>query len=369
MSQTKAQLVSGTTAQDLTVDNINTTSINSGQTSGKKNLVINGAMNIAQRGTSSTSSGYATLDRFKLTIANTDQAAFTQKQVTDSPDDFSQSYEFDVTTAETSLDSNEYAFIGHRIEAQNLQSVKANQVTLSFHVKAKQTGTYAINIYQSDGNIQVTKTYTISQTATWEKKTLTFPANTGTQPNNDNGFGWEIAWIMAAGSDLTSSDSTSWGTYSDAGFAFGQGVNVLSSTDNYFKITGVQLEVGSTATDFEHRTFGEELDLCKRYYFRNTSVVAYARFAQGQAVNSTGSHHRIQYPVAMRAAPTFATGGNIAVWEKNTVRTISGSITISQANKDTCDINANTTSMTGGSACALIANNDATAYFEFIAEL
>ena len=173
-------------------------SINGTQIGGRRNIVINGAMNIAQRGTSSTSASYATVDRFRLSVANTDQAAYTQKQVTDSPDDFSSSYEFDVTTAETSLESTEYAFIGHRIEAQNLQSVKANQVTLSFHVKSYQTGTYAINLYQQDGNIHITRTYTISSSATWEKKTITFAANTGTEPSNDNGFGWEIAWIMAA---------------------------------------------------------------------------------------------------------------------------------------------------------------------------
>jgi hypothetical protein len=268
-------------------------------------------MNVAQRGTSSTSSGYATLDRFRLAVANTDQAAYTQKQVSDSPDDFSQSYEFDVTTAETSLDSNEYAFIGHRIEAQNLQSVKANQVTLSFYVKAYQTGTYAINIYQQDGNIHITKTYTISQSGTWEKKTLTFAANTGTQPNNDNGFGWEIAWIMAAGSGVKSSDSTSWGTYSDAGFAFGQGVNVLSSTDNYFKITGVQLEVGSVATDFEHRSFGQELALCQRYYYEDPDISH--RMADGQvACNTTGAYTLpvgSPHPTTMRANPTLTLVG------------------------------------------------------------
>ena len=264
-----------------------------------RNLIINGAMNVAQRGTSSTSSGYATLDRFRLAVANTDQAAYTQKQVSDSPDDFSQSYEFDVTTAETSLDSNEYAFIGHRIEAQNLQSVKANQVTLSFYVKAYQTGTYAINIYQQDGNIHITKTYTISQSGTWEKKTLTFAANTGTQPNNDNGFGWEIAWIMAAGSGVKSSDSTSWGTYSDAGFAFGQGVNVLSSTDNYFKITGVQLEVGSVATDFEHRSFGDELARCQRYY-HNFAGTTYA------VAHGSYSFSIFPFHCKMRANPTVA---------------------------------------------------------------
>jgi len=279
-------------------------SINGTQIGGRRNIVINGAMNIAQRGTSSTSASYATVDRFRLSVANTDQAAYTQKQVTDSPDDFSSSYEFDVTTAETSLESTEYAFIGHRIEAQNLQSVKANQVTLSFHVKSYQTGTYAINLYQQDGNIHITRTYTISSSATWEKKTITFAANTGTQPSNDNGFGWEIAWIMAAGSGVSSSDSTSWGTYSDAGFAYGQGVNVLSSTDNYFKITGVQLEVGSQATAFEHRSVGEELDLCKRYY---QSYQPYYNSAQYLITNEIASNTVFFHP-EMRTTPTATHG-------------------------------------------------------------
>ena len=265
-----------------------------------RNLIINGAMNIAQRGTSSTSTSYQTVDRFRLAVANADQAAYTQKQVTDSPDDFSQSYEFDVTTAESALESNEYAFIGYRVEAQDLQSVKANQVTLSFHVKAYQTGTYAINIYQQDGNIQITKTYTISQSATWEKKTLTFAANTGTQPNNDNGFGWEIAWIMAAGSGVTSSDSTSWGGYADAGFAYGQVVNVLSSTDNYFKITGVQLEVGSVATDFEHLSYGDTLAKCQRYFYKEKSSQAYCVFCNLAAYTTGNGYGRVDFPVPMR---------------------------------------------------------------------
>ena len=274
-------------------------SINGTQIGGRRNIVINGAMNIAQRGTSSTSSGYASVDRFRLAVSNTDQAAYTQKQVSDSPDDFSQSYEFDVTTAESSLESNEYAFIGHRVEAQNLQSVKANQVTLSFHVKSYQTGTYAINIYQQDGNIQITKTYTISQSATWEKKTLTFSANTGTQPDNNNDFGWEIAWIMAAGSGMSSSDSTSWSSYSDAGFGYGQGVNVLSSTDNYFKITGIQLEVGSQATAFEHRSYGEELSLCQRYY----EVGVHGNYGR---VDGSGTHKFYsQFKTQKRATPTL----------------------------------------------------------------
>tara|TARA_R100001129_G_scaffold105561_1_gene72159 strand:+ start:658 stop:1767 length:1110 start_codon:yes stop_codon:yes gene_type:complete len=337
MSEIKVNSIKGVgaTAAAITVNNSDgTCTANITNNLSNRNLVINGAMNIAQRGTSSTSAGYATVDRFRLAVANADQAAFTQKQVSDSPDDFSQSYEFDVTTAETSLDSNEYAFIGHRVEAQNLQRVKANQVTLSFYVKAYQTGTYAINIYQQDGNIQITKTYTVSQSGTWEKKTLTFAANTGTQPNNDNGFGWEIGWVMAAGSGVTSSDSTSWGTYSDAGFAFGQGVNVLSSTDNYFKITGIQLEVGSVATDFEHRSIGQELALCQRYYWK-IAQNTYRR-VNGYKRADANSFWEVKCPVPMRTAPspTLITSGTFTNFNTN-FNTTQSSPVVNEWNTDT----------------------------------
>jgi hypothetical protein len=116
---------------------------------------------------------------------------------------------------------------------------------------------------------------------------------------------------MAAGSGVTSSDSTSWGTYSDAGFAFGQGVNVLSSTDNYFKITGVQLEVGSTATDFEHRSFGEELALCQRYcYMRTGDDRDYTGYS-GYSTSTTAALFPIFFPVAMRAQPSFTLSGGL----------------------------------------------------------
>ena len=374
MSEIKVNSIKGVGASTaaITVNNSDgTCTANITNNLSNRNLIINGAMNIAQRGTSSTSSGYQTVDRFRLAVANTDQAAYTQKQVTDSPDDFSQSYEFDVTTAETSLDSNEYAYIGHRIEAQNLQTVKANQVTLSFHVKAYQTGTYTINIFQSDGGIHITKTYTINQTATWEKKTLTFPANTGTQPNNDNGFGWEIAWIMAAGSGVSSSDSTSWGAYSDAGFAYGQGVNVLSSTNNYFKITGVQLEVGSVATDFEHRSFGHEFALCQRYLFRlgsNSSI--YDSLAMGVASNDIYCKTVIPYPVATRATPTFTYNDitiddDVATYNSNRIQ----SILSTQGGTQTGQIIFQCGSFTAAGRAFRVLANNALGYIQGDAEL
>jgi len=308
MSQTKAQLVSGTTAQDLTVDNINTSSINSGQTSGRKNLIINGAMQVAQRGTSNTGlNGYGSVDRFFPEKHNIDNLAGTQQQVTvsDLPG-FTKAFKLDITTPESALVSDEYFAIIHRIEAQNLQQLaygtsSATEITLSFYVKSSHnTGNFAVSIFQHDNSRLVSKTYTISSTNTWERKTLTFPAQTSGIINNDNGRGLDINWFLAAGGNFTSSDTTSWSAYSDAGFAFGQTANFIGQTGT-FEITGVQLEVGSTATDFEHRSFGEELTLCHRYYQRIDGSATNTIFGVGNVDGSTQGQILVQLPVSLRA--------------------------------------------------------------------
>ena len=275
------------------------------------NLIINGAMQVAQRGTSSTSESYATVDRWQFYYSGNDELGITQSQSTDAPDGFNCSYAVDITTVESAVDANEYFQCAQRIEAQNLQSVGANQLTLSFYVKAYQTGTYTVAIYQQDGNRLITSTYTISSSATWEKKTITFPANTGTQPDNNNAFGYEVAWILAAGTGFTSADSTSWGSYSDAKYGYGQGVNVTSSTDNYWKITGVQLEVGTSATDFAYESYAETLRKCQRYYFKETATVYPATgYGSNPSTNCLGV---LGQPCTMRATPT-ATLGTASYW-------------------------------------------------------
>ena len=275
------------------------------------NLIINGAMQVAQRATSSTSESYATVDRWQFYYSGNDELGITQSQSTDAPDGFNCSYAVDITTVESAVDANEYFQCAQRIEAQNLQSVGANQLTLSFYVKAYQTGTYTVAIYQQDGNRLVTSTYTISSSATWEKKTITFPANTGTQPDNNNAFGYEVAWILAAGTGFTSADSTSWGSYSDAKYGYGQGVNVTSSTDNYWKITGVQLEVGTSATDFAYESYAETLRKCQRYYFKETATVYPATgYGSNPSTNCLGV---LGQPCTMRATPT-ATFGSTSYW-------------------------------------------------------
>ena len=289
--------------------------INGAQIGGRRNMIINGDMNIAQRGTptsaaSYTSGGYAACDRWRLRAISTDEADFVISQESDAPtaSGFTKSIKIKTNTVESALASDEIFHVSQRIEAQDLQHLKngtssALPVTLSFWVKAYQTGTYAVNVYKPDtSNRQITATYTISDSNTWEFKTMTFPGDTsGGGINSDTGAGFQIYWLLASGSGFTGSTSTSWGNYANGGFANGQAVNIMSSTDNYFYLTGVQFEVGSQATAFEHRSFGEELRLCQRYYQVGSSIGAGYGSANGYA--RAGS----VYATQMRATPTLST--------------------------------------------------------------
>ena len=314
MSEIKVNSIKGVgaSAAAITVNNTDgTCTANITNNLSNRNLIINGAMQVAQRGTSSSSFDFTTVDRFRFLKRNTvDNLVITQSQSTDSPDEFATSYMADVTTAESALAADEFFYMSYKMEAQDLQHIKGKQLTLSFHVKAYQTGTYSVSIYQQDGNLLVSGTYTINSSATWEKKTITFPANSGTQPDNNNALGFEISWILAAGSDFTSSNSTSWTSYSNGGYAYGQGVNVMSSTDNYWKITGVQLEVGSVATDFEHRSLGQELALCQRYYYRWTAGATNRYAWMGMSYSTTTCFGIVKpFPVEMRTVPTCSVSG------------------------------------------------------------
>ena len=289
--------------------------INGAQIGGRRNMIINGDMNIAQRGTptsaaSYTSGGYAACDRWRLRAISTDEADFVISQESDAPtaSGFTKSIKIKTNTVESALASDEIFHVSQRIEAQDLQHLKygtssALPTTLSFWVKAYQTGTYAINVYKPDSpNRQITATYTISASNTWEFKTMTFPGDTaGGGITDDTGTGLQIYWLLATGTDYTGTTSTSWDNYANGGFANGQAVNIMSSTDNYFYLTGVQFEVGSQATAFEHRSFGEELRLCQRYYQVGSSIGAGYGSANGYA--RAGS----VYATPMRTTPTLAT--------------------------------------------------------------
>jgi len=288
-----------------------------------RNLIINGAMQVAQRGTSSNNiNSFASVDRFNSSKANDDELAGTQAQSTTAPDGFSNSYKIDCTTAESAVAADEYWRVRHHIEAQNLQQLKygtsgAQSVTLSFYVRSNVTGTYSCALYQEDGDSGsgriIGSTYTISSADTWEYKTITFAGDTGGTINNDNGEGLTILWALMAGSNYTATDNTSWGTYAAGKLSYGHAVNMGSSTSNEWYITGVQLEVGEQATPFEHRSFGDEFQRCQRYYQNLFPVTASARVLFPVGHYADGDYLRfIAEFSAMRAAPsvTYTGTGN-----------------------------------------------------------
>ena len=284
-----------------------------------RNKVINGAMQIAQRATSTnfahdgTTSGH-TLDRFQFVTGDTDEYDCTVSQYSMSASDLnttghSNALKVLTGTAESAIANNEQVHISYKIEAQDLQDLQygtaaAKTVTLSFWVKSSVTGTYAVTGYKDDSTTRIiNRTYTIDSANTWEHKKITIVGDTDSTGSivNDNGEGLRIVWALASGSDFNSSSSTSWTNYSNAHFLGGHvqnGVITTSSADWY--LTGVQLEIGTSSTPFEHRPIGTELSLCQRYYQKNQyySSRSYDFDVLGLSVE------RYDLKVTMRSAPT-----------------------------------------------------------------
>jgi len=251
--------------------------LTNGQIGGRRNLIINGAYQIAQRATSSTgqgaSEGYKTVDRWNYTVGGTATAGrFTLTQDTsDAPtsEGFGFCTKFDCTTADTSIAAGEALIWRTKLEGGDLQGIKkgtsgAEEITLSFYAKGT-AATYAVELHDEDNQRHNTQKFTI--TTSWQRFELTFAADTTGAFNNDQAASLGIAFYLHGGSDFTGGTFTSntWASRTAANVAVGID-SFYSSTDNEFFITGVQLEVGSTATPFEHRSFSEEVALCKRYY-------------------------------------------------------------------------------------------------------
>ena len=251
--------------------------VNKGSTLAAKNFIINGKFDVAQRGTSISGIENYTLDRWKIDRNNVDNCAATVIQSTDVPSGqgFMNALRIDITTAESALAADETLQFEHIIESQNLQSLchgtsEAKPITLSFWVKSNVTGTYAVSIYHYDGNDMINAQYTISSANTWEYKSMTFVGNTDSNAviADDNTHGIKFNFILAAGSNFTGTTSATWQTYANALFAGGQTANIMSSTDNDWAITGVQLEIGEKATEFEHEPFETTLAKCHRYFVK-----------------------------------------------------------------------------------------------------
>ena len=297
-------------------------SVSGGLPSPNRNLLYNGAMQVAQRGTSATGltgGNYYTADRWTCYLASA--GTWTNTVEADGPagSGFTKSLKWLCTTANASLSAGSAQIPSQAIEGQDLQrlaygSSAAQQVTLSFWVKSNVTGTY---IAELDGARQVSASYTISASGTWERKYVTFPANTVNAITNDNTVGMSVRFWMAAGSTFSGGSSlqTAWGS-TQANRAYGQ-VNVAAAVNNYWQVTGVQLETGPAPTAFEFKPYAQELRDCQRYYYR-PSGFSYATFGSGFSQSATIFFAYIPFPIAMRTAPSNTVEFANLIWTDRT---------------------------------------------------
>jgi hypothetical protein len=294
-----------------------------------RNLVYNGAMQVTQRGTSATSltsGGIFTADRWALN--NVTLGTWTQTVESDAPtgSGLRNSLKMLCTTADASPAASDELRISQFFEGYDVQrfakgTTSAQQITVSFWVKANVTGTYICELYDTDNTRQVSRTYTVSASGTWEKKEITFPADTTGAFNNDNQLSFIVQFWLAAGSTFTSGTlNTSWASVTNANRVVGQ-TNLAAATNNYWQITGVQLEAGSVATPFEFLPFGDELARCQRYFCKtfdygttpaSNAGQAGALFAAAPANTGVGLAYIVTwyFPVEMRAAPATVTTYN-----------------------------------------------------------
>ena len=239
-----------------------------------RNIIINGDMSIAQRATSSTGiigNGYFTVDRFKHIISGL--GTWTASQSTDVPtgQGFANSFKMDCTTADASPAAGDYNVLAQIVEGANIQYLKkgtssAESITWSFWVKSNKTGTYICEILDGNNTRQISKSYTISAADTWEKKTITMAGDTSGAIGTGASAFLQFNWWLAVGSDRSSGTlNTSWNSTTNANRAVGQ-VNLADSTSNEWYITGVQLEAGTAASDFEFLPFDVNRKRCYRYY-------------------------------------------------------------------------------------------------------
>ena len=298
---------------------------------GNKNLIVNGAQLVAQRGTSSTSDSYQTIDRFAKLESGTDESV-TQSQVdvaagtTPYTNGFRKSFRLTNGNQTSGAGAGDNALIRYKVEAQDIANSgwnyvsSSSNITLSFWIKSSVAQNFYFNFIAPDGTSYNYPMETGSLTAdTWTKITKTIPGNSNLTFNNDNGVGLQIDWWAFAGTNYTASGVTlnQWAAYS-SGNRFPDNTSTWWTTnDATLEITGVQLEVSDHATDFEHLTYADELRRCQRYFYKTyiqgitpgtASQGADITAKRNEDYNSGRTDHEFNsyYSVPMRATPTLS---------------------------------------------------------------
>jgi hypothetical protein len=291
----------------------NLTSINGGQLGGRRNIVYNGEMKVAQRSTSETglgaAAGYFTLDRWRISPTAT-AGRLTMAQVADGPAGFANCLKFTTTTADTSIAATEKLFLQQKFEGQDLQQLQkgtatAKQFTVSFYVKGNAAAIYSVELKDADNNRINTQSFAV--TTAWNRIELTFAGDTTGALDDDNAESLAINIWLHGGSNFTGGTyaSNTWASTTDANrYAVADRTSIFDATSRTFFITGVQMELGDTATEFEHRSYGTELALCQRYY----EIGGHANSQQfsGDVTNANNYFATIYFNTTKRAAPTIA---------------------------------------------------------------
>ena len=289
--------------------------VNNGSSLAAKNFIINGNMNVAQRGTSTTGLGadgatYNTADRFCHSLGNT-AGRFTSAIIADGPSGFANCLKLSCTTADTSVAATEYFHLQHRMEGQNLQSIAkgtadAKPITASFYVKGNASATYVAELYDADNTRQISKTFSV--TTSWSRVELTFPADTTGALDDDNALSLQLAIHLHDGSNFTSgtTNSSAWASATTANRGSSSATSFFDSTSRTFFLTGVQLEIGEKATEFEVEPYGTTLAKCQRYY---TDCGVFFVQGYGYSSGNDGTSGPVMFPTTMRAAPTVTNAG------------------------------------------------------------
>lgn len=346
-----------------------------------RNLLINGAMQFAQRATSVTgitTGGYRVADRWdSFHILS---GTYTHALSADAPtgSGFRNSLRVTCTSAVTSLSANAIYILKQKMEGQTLQQIRkgtssAQQLTLSFWVKSNKTGTYIAALEDDDNARIVSASYTVSAADTWEKKTITFPADTTGALDNDNNASLSLVFWMVAGTNFTSGTlATTWAANNDANKAVGQ-TNLAANTNNYIAWTGTQLELGAYATDYAFLPYGDELAQCQRYFYQinGSSSVLYVNIASGFTTNTTGAEVITPFPVTMRAIPSLGSWTSLRLWDSTSAPGVTGlSVNTNFQSQYSAHLTATVAAgLVANRPAILQGNNSASSYVQFNAEL
>ena len=360
-----------------------------GQAAYSRNLLYNGAMQVHQRGTSVAASnletGYYTADRWQSLKAITlGLGQWTQTIETDAPtgSGFRKSLKVLCTTSDSSPDAPFAFAIRHNLEGQDLQRIakgtsSAQQLTLSFWVKSNVTGTYVAELNDVDNTRHAATAYTVLSSGTWERKTITFAADTTGAFDNDNAASLQLLFFLGAGSDFTSGTlPTGWAARTTANRAVGQ-TNLAAATNNYWQVTGVQLEVGPAATPFEFKSFGQELRECQRYYTRFDATGASSGQVFGPPaifITQAIAEATFIFSTRMRVSPTAIETLRAAVYQHtNTTTYTTGTWTQQSSNVYQCNARYThgTNVFTAGQVGAVVKNGGTgdDCHISFTAEL